>query len=89
MNQEQIKSKLINIISDQLGLYNSFLSSKTTLNDLGADYLEQAEILLEIEKEFGFDFKNYVEMGGESFENLCLYVENALKKKENLQENSI
>jgi acyl carrier protein len=80
MDQEQIKTKLTNIISDQLGLNITIISSKTTLSDLCADYLEQAEILLEIEKEFGFDFQNYVKMGVESFDNLCLYVEMALKQ---------
>ena len=89
MDQKQIKSKLTDIISDHLGLDITFMFSKTTLSDLGADYLEQAEILMEIEKEFDIDFKNYVEMGVENLDNLCLYVEKALKQKENLQENFI
>ncbi|HNW71934.1 MAG TPA: phosphopantetheine-binding protein [Candidatus Paceibacterota bacterium] len=83
MNQEQIKAKLTDILSYQLGVDKTSITSETTMSDLGADYLEQAEILIEIEKEFGLEFQDYVKMGVESFENLCLYVEKALQQKEN------
>jgi len=83
MDKLQIKPKLANIISDRLGIDKTSITSGSTISDLGADYLEQAEILMEIEKEFCFDFQNYTEMGIENFENLCLYVEKVLQQKEN------
>ena len=82
MEQEQIKARVTDIFSYRLGVDKTSISSETTLNGLGADYLEQAEILIEIEKEFGFDFNNYVEMGVESFDKLS-YILNwlCIKKK--------
>jgi len=83
MDQKQIKEKITDIFSYMLGVEKTSITSETTMSDLGADYLEQAEILLEIEKEFRFDFHNYVEMCTKNFENICLYVEKALQQKEN------
>jgi len=89
MDQLQIKTKLADILSYSLGVDKTSITSESTMSDLGADYLEQAEILMEIEKEFCFDFQNYTKMGIENFETICLYVEKALQQKENLKKSSV
>lgn len=89
MDQQQIKTKLIEIISCRLSVDKTSITSEFTLSDFDADYLEQAEVLIEIEKEFGLNFPSYDEIAHENFKNLCLYVEKAIKLKENLKESSV
>lgn len=82
MNTLQIKAKLISILCDRLGVDDSYITSESTLTDLGADYLEEAEIMIEIEKEFNLDLSCYDKIAHENFETLCIYVEKAVRQKE-------
>lgn len=56
MNKEEILSKLKTIIADKLGITETEITEEKTLrDDLGADSLDGAEVILEIEKEFSLE----------------------------------
>ena len=49
----EIKSKVISIIVDKLGVEESELTNEASFtNDLGADSLDTVELIMEFEKEF-------------------------------------
>ena len=51
---EEIKSKVIAIIVDKLGVDESEVKPEASFtNDLGADSLDTVELIMELEKEFG------------------------------------
>ena len=53
MNHQEIETKVTEILMNNLGISETGISFESTLKDLGADSLEQIEIILELEKEFG------------------------------------
>ena len=53
MSEIEIKSKLISIIVDKLGVEESEVTNEASFtNDLGADSLDTIELIMEFEKEF-------------------------------------
>jgi len=83
MSKSQIKAKLVEIFCKKLRIDKAKITPFSTMNNIGADYLEQIEILMEIENEFSFEFKNYNEMGNINLENFCFYIETSLPQKQN------
>jgi acyl carrier protein len=52
-NPKEIEDKVINIISEQMGVDKSELSRETSfINDLNADSLDTVELVMEFEDEF-------------------------------------
>lgn len=51
----EIEKQLRTIICDELNLHKTELTSNATLSDLGADSLDQTEIVMRIEEEFGIE----------------------------------
>ena len=50
----EVKERVINVLSDKLGYYTTELRGDMNLvNDLGADSLDLAEIIMGLEEEFG------------------------------------
>ena len=48
-----VQERVIDIVSDQLGVDKEKISSETSfVNDLGADSLDQVELVMELEEEF-------------------------------------
>ena len=48
-----VKSKVISIIVDKLGVYEGEVTNEASFtNDLGADSLDTVELIMEFEKEF-------------------------------------
>lgn len=79
MEQEEVKKKLIEIVVDKLGCEASEIKENTRLSDLGADSLDEIEILMAVEKEFYIYIKdeeaNKVITCGDAFELVCQKVE--------------
>ena len=50
---DSIEEKVKDIIKAQLGSFDSVVNSETTFSDLGADSLDTAEIVLDVEQTFG------------------------------------
>lgn len=58
MKKEEIKKKLIEIAVDKLECEESAIKEDTRFSDLGADSLDEVELLMEVEKEFQFYIKD-------------------------------
>lgn len=55
-SKEQITAKVIDIIAEQLGVEKNTISEQTDIaNDLGADSLDIAELMIAFEEEFDID----------------------------------
>ena len=53
VNVQEIESKVISIISEQMGVDKAEVSRKTSfINDLNADSLDTVELVMEFEDEF-------------------------------------
>ena len=51
-----IEERVIDIVAEQLGVDKEKISPETSfVNDLGADSLDQVELVLELEEEFDID----------------------------------
>jgi acyl carrier protein len=54
MDTKEIQEKVIDIISEQMGVDKSEISMETSfINDLNADSLDTVELVMEFEDEFG------------------------------------
>ncbi len=53
VNVQEIESKIVSIISEQMGVDKAEVSRKTSfINDLNADSLDTVELVMEFEDEF-------------------------------------
>lgn len=79
MEREDVRKKLIEIVVDKLECEASEIKEDTRLNDLGADSLDEIEILMEVEKEFHIYIKDEeadkIITCGDAFELVCQKVE--------------
>jgi len=79
MIRTEILEKVIDIISNNLGIEKEEISEKSSLiNDLTADSLDAIEITMGIENEFDFDISNAEADGLITVENIVDYVEKRL-----------
>ena len=58
LSREEIKSKLLQIISQQLKIDKNSINPQGTLESLGADSLDRVEIIMRIEEEFGLEISD-------------------------------
>jgi len=58
LSQEEIKSKLLQIISEQLKIDKNSINPNSSLDILGADSLDRVEIIMKIEEEFGLEISD-------------------------------
>ena len=79
MEEKDVRTKLIEIVVDKLGCEASEITEETRLSDLGADSLDEVELLMEVEKEFNIYIKDEeadkVITCGDAFELVCKKVE--------------
>lgn len=79
MEREEVKQKLIEIVVDKLGCEVCEVKEDVRLSDLGADSLDEIEMLMEVEKEFHIYIKDEeadkVITLGDAFELVCQKVE--------------
>ena len=53
LSREEVKEKVVEIINERLGSPDKTISEETTfVNDLGADSLDQVELVMELEDAF-------------------------------------
>lgn len=53
MNREKILNKLVTITVEQLGCDETGVTEEATFESLGADSLDNIELIIAVEKEFG------------------------------------
>ena len=74
MNQEEIEIKVTEILINKLGISTAEVSIESNLKDLGADSLEQIEIILALEQEFGISIPGDIVMEDKDIKYLCRYI---------------
>lgn len=79
MEREEVRQKLIEIVVDKLSCESNEVTEGTRFSDLGADSLDEIEILMEVEEEFHIYIKDEeadkVITCGDAFELICKKVE--------------
>ena len=68
--------KLRNLLADHLEMQASEITEATTFEDLGVDSLDVAEIMMEVEDEFGIEIA--VAEAGKSVAELVAYIDSKL-----------
>ena len=68
-----ILEKVKGLIADQLGIDTDTITSETYFSQLGADSLDIAEIMMEIEEEFNLELKT--EEVGKTIGSLVSYID--------------
>lgn len=68
--------KLRNLLADHLEMEASEITEATTFEDLGVDSLDVAEIMMEVEDEFGIEIA--VAEAGKSVAELVAYIDSKL-----------
>lgn len=75
MNQQEIETKVTEMLMNKLRISKTEISFESTLKDLGADSLEGVEIILELEKEFGIGIPDDITPEVQNIGGLCKYIE--------------
>jgi len=81
MTKEEISTKVMDIVSKQLEVDKAKLTLETKYADLGADSLDQAELVMEFEDEFDINISDDAESKIKSIGDTSNYIDEALKKK--------
>ena len=81
MNQSEIQTRVTEILMNKLGISTTEVSLESNLKDIGADSLEQIEIILALEQEFGISIPEDIELENKDIRYLCSYIGDATLKK--------
>ena len=75
MEKTAIEEKVINIISNKLGLHKEEVTPAASFTmDLGADSLDTVELIMDFEKEFGLKISDEDAMGIKSVSDAIEYI---------------
>jgi acyl carrier protein len=75
MSEQTIESRLINVISAQLGVdKSSVVPTANLVEDLGADSLDEIELIMAVEKEFGIEIIDEVAVDFKTVQNVIDHV---------------
>ncbi|MBX9889932.1 MAG: acyl carrier protein [Amoebophilaceae bacterium] len=81
MDSEEIKVRLLPIIVEKLNVSSEeVIPSAHFSNDLGADSLDQVELVMELEKEFNLHIDDEQAAALQTVGNVMEYLEKALNK---------
>jgi len=58
LSYEEIKTKLLKIIAEQLKIEKNSIDNHSSLEKLGADSLDRVEIIMKIEEEFDLEISD-------------------------------
>lgn len=82
MNREDIMAKVIAIVVDKLNVSaQEVVHTAHFANNLGADSLDQVELVMELEKEFDVYIKDEEATNLQTIGNVVDYLEEALAKR--------
>ncbi len=81
-NREEILEKVIQIVSDQMGVDRAEISAETSfVDDLNADSLDTVELVMELEDEFDMSIPDEEAEKLKTVGNAVDYVEKQLEAK--------
>ncbi len=78
MSRKEIETILTEILMDKLEIPETKISLESTMKDLGADSLQEVEIILEIEQKFTISIPDDLEMEAQKISSLCNFIEKKL-----------
>ena len=78
MNLQEIETIVSKIIMEKLGISEADISHESTLKDLGANDLQEVEIILEIEQKFTISIPDDLELEAQKISSLCNFIEKKL-----------
>lgn len=81
MNKQEIKRIVIEIITDKLWIPKTEINSGSTMKDLGANSLEQLEIIIELEQKLGIAIPDDI-IKIQNIGSLCNFIEKDLGCKQ-------
>ncbi len=84
MTKTEIQDKIKRIVARQLELTVDKIQLQNTAESLGADSLDKAEIMLDVEDEFGIEFPDSVLDQIKTVEELVQFVGERLMSEQNL-----
>jgi acyl carrier protein len=77
IHMSDIRSRVVNIIVDKLGVEESEVTNEASFtNDLGADSLDTVELIMEFEKEFNLSIPDEEAEKIETVGDAITYIEN-------------
>jgi acyl carrier protein len=75
MSDQTIESRLIEVISDQLGVAKADVTPTTNfVEDLGADSLDGVELVMAVEEEFDIEIDDAIGQGFKTLQDVVDYV---------------
>ena len=75
MTRQEIESIVTEILKDKLNISETKINLDSTLKELGADSLDEVEIVIEIEQTFTVSFPDDLEMEAQKISGLCNFIE--------------
>jgi acyl carrier protein len=75
MNSQEIEKKVIELLIDKLEISSTQITIDSSFKDLGADSLDQVEIIMELEEIFGITFPDDIHSEDLNLKSLCRYIE--------------
>lgn len=75
MNYQEIKKIVTKIVSRKLKISKNEISPDSTLKDLGADSLDELEIIIELEQKLDIILPDNIQPEVQTIGNLCKFIE--------------
>ena len=75
MNHQEIKKIVTKIVSRKLKISMDGISPDSTLKDLGADSLDELEVILELEQKLDITLPDEITPELQTIGNLCKFIE--------------
>ena len=75
MNKQEIEIIVSKIIEKKLGISRTEIGSESTLKELGADSLDELEIILDIERKLKIILPDDITPEVQTIGNLCKYID--------------
>jgi acyl carrier protein len=80
MNRQEIEEIVIEIIAEELSIDTREINLDSTFIDLGADSLDETEIMIHVEKKFHITISDDSAATLNNVRDLCKFIENNLQK---------
>lgn len=80
MNIQEIEAIVIGILAEELAIDTREINLDSTFIDLGADSLDETEIMIHVEKKFQITISDDSAATLNNVRDLCKFIENNLQK---------
>lgn len=81
MNIQEIERIVTEILVDELAITRNEITLDSTLKNLGADSLDEMEIMIHLEKKFHLNITDEAATKLHDVRSLCMYIEDKLQEQ--------